>query len=226
MRVAENTSRLTNVRAQRVRCSKPQKIVGKGFAFFDAVILRLFVTRGFPPTRTQNRTSGSWFFALAPVHPRCSRRLRTSYKNTKPPAVLFRDWGLTPDSVFPMDCYLLSLFCFGYPPELVYFPFHQTLNLTEPHLHSFGYSAILGSTLTQACLERSKCAIHFAFPNSEKFGCLFGPLSFTGPYLVSTWDSPFLSDCILLYLRSLVNIFLAVLYKKFTHAQRSVGEFT
>ena len=41
------------------------------------VTLRLFATRGFLPPRTKPiRASGPpWGFALAPVHPRCSRRL-------------------------------------------------------------------------------------------------------------------------------------------------------
>jgi len=87
------------------------------------------------------------------------------------------------------------------------------------------YYTILGPTLTQACLERIKSTLHFAFPNSEKFGCLFGPLFFTGPYLLSTWDSPFLSDCILLYFSLSVNIFLAVLHKKFAHTCGGMGKF-
>ena len=100
-----------------------------------------------------------------------------SAEHHKAPSRPTRDWGLTSGSVFPMDCYLLSLFCFGYPPEMSRFPFLQTMNLIDRFLRNTLLLTILGSTLTQACLERIKSTSHFAFPNSEKFGCLFG-LSF------------------------------------------------
>jgi len=87
------------------------------------------------------------------------------YKNTKPPAVLLRDWGLTPDSVFPMDCYLLSSFCFGYPPELSRFPFLQTPDLTDRFLRntlllydlrSHAYSSLFGTNqvYTSLCVSQ------------------------------------------------------------------------
>ena len=52
---------------------------------FAVVTLRLFATRGFPTTRDTNiRAFGPpWFVSLAPVHPRCSRRLRASLRTVK-----------------------------------------------------------------------------------------------------------------------------------------------
>ena len=46
----------------------------------DFVTLCLFATGGFPPSRVQNKVCFAvfWFFALAPVHPPCSQRLRAS----------------------------------------------------------------------------------------------------------------------------------------------------
>ena len=48
---------------------RPQRGYGNSYL----VTLRLFATRGFPPSQTRNRTCRSWFLVLAPVHPRCSR---------------------------------------------------------------------------------------------------------------------------------------------------------
>ena len=47
---------------------------------FFIVTLRLFATRGFAAAQTKPApaTRGSWAFAFASLHPRCSRRLRAS----------------------------------------------------------------------------------------------------------------------------------------------------
>ena len=57
-------------------CEANKKSVPSARSFCLSVVTpRLLTTRGFPPTRTRNRTLGSRFLALASVHPRCSPRL-------------------------------------------------------------------------------------------------------------------------------------------------------
>ena len=66
--------------------------------------------------------------------------------------------------------------------------------------------------LTQACLERTKTSFHFAFPIAKSWGFLSSFL-FWKTVPLSTWDSPFLSVCIVLYFPIIVNAFLSNFYE-------------
>ena len=66
--------------------------------------------------------------------------------------------------------------------------------------------------LTQACLERTKTSFHFAFPIAKSWGFLSSFL-FWKTVPLSTWDSPFLSVCIVLYSPIIVNAFLSNFYE-------------
>ena len=67
------------VRKRETRRACPSKMRG-GPAHFGLSCCGGCATRGFPPSRAQNRPAFAAlrFFALAPVHPRCSARLRIS----------------------------------------------------------------------------------------------------------------------------------------------------
>ena len=88
-------------------------------------------------------------------------------ENIKPPAVLYRGWGLTRGLVSPMFGYLLSADRVGDLPELSHFPFLQTPDLTDD-LSQNRTTCTVGPMLTQACLERPSLTLHFAFPIAER----------------------------------------------------------
>ena len=161
----------------------------------------------------------SYFFFPAPTGSRLPSRRRCPPekgpgKNTKPPAVPHAAGGLLLVWIFQWTVTSFPLTALGFRLKC---PLSVSSNPLDPSgipvLHDTSIRGVsFGPDAYSSLFGTMKDFISLRVPNRQKLGFLSSfPLWKTVP--LSTWDSPFLSVCIVLYFPIIVNAFLSNFYE-------------